>query len=344
MPIKTPFYDIIWQNPQITDPDILQIIQHPSLQRLKKIWISTYGYLFEQKRNATSYDHSVGVYLLLKHFNAPKEEQIAGLIHDVAHTALSHVSTYAFLGKYDGTEFHELQHHRFLEESGLKELVADLGFDPEYILNEHNFPLLENNLPDICADRLDYTIRDGLHLQILSRQQADKILQGLTVQNSEFVFANEEAAFLYSFCFYLLNLMYYGCPAEAHFNNDFGNLVKYAVESGTLLEEDWFSEDVYLVEKLQTSKDKKVQDWLAKYNNRMIVYEDTENPQEVYPKKLRVVDPKVVVGGQDAGVSGGDLELKRLAEISSVYAKLLKDYTDAHPKHELSVRVDYKNE
>jgi len=59
---------------------------------------------------------------------------------------------------------------------------------------------------------------------------------------------------------------------------------------------------------------------------------------------LRVVDPKVVVGGEDAGVSGGTLELKRLTEISSVYAKILKDYTDAHPKHELSVRVDYKNE
>ena len=328
-------FDIIWKDITIEDLKILPLINHPTFQRLKKIWISTYGYLFELKRNATRYDHSVGVYLLLKHFNAPIEEQVAGLLHDISHTALSHVSTYAFLGKYDGTEFRELQHKRFFEESGLSQLVADLGFDPEYISNEHNFPLLEDSLPDVCADRLDYALRDGLHLQILSRQQVDKILQGIVVNNSEFVFANEESAFLYSFNFYLLNLLHYGSPAEAHFNNDFGDLVKYAVESGALLEEDWFSDDVYLVEKLKNSTDEKILDWLGKYNNKMVVYEDTENPHKVFPKKLRVVDPKVLINSKTG-------QIKRLTEISSVYAKLIKDYKDAHKEHSLSVRVDYK--
>jgi len=334
-PTKTSIFDIIWGNTQIDDPNIYQLISHPALQRLKRIWISTYGYLFELKRNSTRYEHSMGVYLLLKHFNASIEEQIAGLIHDVSHTALSHVSTYAFLGKYEGEEFHELQHRRFFKESGLYDLVTQLGFDPEYISNENNFPLLENSLPDICADRLDYALRDGLHLQILSRQQVNKILQGLAIHNSEFVFANEESAFLYSFNFYLLNLLHYGSPAEAYFNNDFGDLVKYAVEAGVLLEEDWFSDDVYLLDKLKNSTDGKVLDWLGNYNNRMVVYEDTENPHKVFSEKLRVVNPKVLLEAKTG-------EVKRLTEISAVYEKIIKDYVESHKEHNLSVRVDYK--
>ncbi len=58
-------YDIVWEEQEISDRKAIKIIQHPALQRIKKIWISTYGYLFELKRNATRYEHCVGVYLLL---------------------------------------------------------------------------------------------------------------------------------------------------------------------------------------------------------------------------------------------------------------------------------------
>lgn len=325
-------YDVVWGNTNLQDKDITKIIKHPALQRIKNIWISTYGYLFELKRNATRYDHSIGVYLLLKNFGASKEEQVAGLIHDVSHTALSHVSTYAFQEKYTGTEFHELQQHKFIESSGLSKLLIKLGYNPNRLLHDKKYSLLENDLPDICADRIDYAIRDGLHLQILSRQQVDRVLKSLKVHNNEFVFSDTEAAFIYSFNFYLLNLMYYGSPAEAHFNNDFGNLVKYAVRNRVLKEEDWFSDDIELTDKLKRSKNKRIQKWLAKYNNHMIVYEDRKNPDVIFPKKIRIVNPKVLVGKS----------VKRLTELSPIYNKLISDYRENHTKHELPVRLDYK--
>lgn len=325
-------YDVIWENQDINDKVIIKIIKHPALQRIKKIWISTYGYLFELKRNATRYDHSIGVYLLLKHFGALKEEQLAGLIHDVSHTALSHVSTYAFQGKYTGTEFHELQQHKFFESSGLFAQLSKLGFDSNQLLHDKKYTLLENDLPDICADRIDYALRDGMHLQILSRQQVAQVLKSLKVYKGEFIFSDVETAFIYSFNFYLLNLMYYGSPAEAHFNNDFGNLVKYAVKNNVLTEKDWFTNDVELTDKLKRSKNKRVQKWLAQYNNRMIVFEDTQYPDAVFPKKIRVVDPKVLIGKNT----------KRLTEMSPVYRKIIQDYTKDHDKHELSVKVVYK--
>lgn len=326
-------YDVVWGNKVITDTDIIKIIRHPALQRIKRIWISTYGYLFELKRNSTRYDHCIGVYLLLNHFKASKEEQIAGLIHDVSHTALSHVSTYAFQGKYTGVEFHELQHENFIESSGLATLLNKLGYKVNELENIKSMSLLENELPDICADQIDYALRDGLHLQTLSRQQVEQVLKGLKVHKSEFVFTDIESALIYAFNFYLLNLMFYGSPAEAHFNNDFGNLVKYAVKSKILNEKDWYSDDVIITNKLKESKNKKVQKWLAKYNKQMIVYEDRENPDFVLPKKIRIVDPKILIGKS----------LKRLTELSPTYKKIVDDYKKNHSKHELPIKVIYKN-
>ena len=326
-------YDVVWGNLEINDKDTIKIIKHPSLQRLKNIWISTYGYLFNLKRNATRFDHSIGVYLLLKHFRASKEEQIAGLIHDVSHTALSHVSTYAFQGKYTGTEFHELQQQKFIKESRLADLLNELGYESSQLLHDKKYTLLENSLPDICADRIDYALRDGLHLQTLTRQQVNQVLKGLNVYRSEFVFSNVEAAFIYSFNFFLLNMMFYGSPTEAHFNNDFGNLVKFAVRNKVLKESDWFSDDVILTNKLKKTKNKKVQEWLAKYDNKLIVYEDRDNPSMIFPKKIRIVDPKIIRKGQPV----------RLSKLSPIYKKIVSDYKKNHKKHELPVKIDYKN-
>lgn len=325
--------DLIWGKVTIDDKDVLAILKHPAMDRVKRIWISSYGYLFNLQRSSTRFEHCLGVYLLLRHFKASTKEQLAGLIHDVSHTALSHLSTYAIQGKYTGEEFHELMQKKFIDDSGLADLFVKLGYNADDLLHTDKFTLLENNLPDICADRIDYAIRDGLHLQILSRQQADQIIDGLVIKNGEFVFSNHQSAFLYSFNFFLLNLMFYGSPAEAHFNNDFGALVNYAMKTGVLKEKDWFSDDVYLIGKLKKSKNAKIQKWLGKYNQKLVVYEDSAHSDKVFSKKIRVVDPKVIVGGK----------ISRLSEINPVYCKLITDYQKNHKEHTLPVKVNYKD-
>lgn len=325
-------YDIIWGNYKITDTDVLKIINHKSMQRLKNIYISTYGYLFNIQRNSTRFEHCIGVYLLLNKFGASKKEQIAGLIHDISQTAFSHLSTYALQGEYKGIEYHEIMHKKFIQDTGLDKLLIKLGYDPEELTNEENFSLLEKQLPDLCADRIDYALRDGLHLQILSRQKADSIISGIKVMNNEFIFKDKDSAYEYAFDFYLLNLLFYGSSSEAHFNNDFGRLIKYAIRNNVLKNSDWFSDDVSVVNKLRNSKNTKILKWIGSYNNKLITYEDSENPSNIFPKKIRVVDPKVFY----------NKKIYKLSELDPLYKRMIETYKKTHSKHELAIKVIHR--
>ncbi len=87
MIIKDRVYGIF----KVTSPVILELIKSPSLLRLKKI--AQYGVpdKYYHLRGYSRYEHSLGVMLLLKKLGASEKEQIAGLLHDISHTAFSHL-------------------------------------------------------------------------------------------------------------------------------------------------------------------------------------------------------------------------------------------------------------
>jgi HD superfamily phosphohydrolase len=87
-------------------------------------------------------------------------EQIAGLLHDISHTAFSHVGDYVF----DNTDedYHEKVFAEVLCKSEVPDVLLSYGYNVNQILYGI-FDILEQPLPSLCADRLDYTLRDGVH-------------------------------------------------------------------------------------------------------------------------------------------------------------------------------------
>lgn len=67
-----------------------------SFQRLK--FVDQGGPLtyFNYSSSFSRFDHSVGVWALIRLFNGTEEEQLAGLWHDISHTAFSHVADCVF--------------------------------------------------------------------------------------------------------------------------------------------------------------------------------------------------------------------------------------------------------
>jgi hypothetical protein len=71
------YEDTIYGNYEIQEPVILELINSPALQRLKGIDQAGYSHVYFPGIPRSRFNHSLGVYLLLKRYGASIEEQIA---------------------------------------------------------------------------------------------------------------------------------------------------------------------------------------------------------------------------------------------------------------------------
>ncbi len=163
------YQDRIYGKIEIKESIILELIKSPSLQRLKGISQGAHAPIFFKilklpfsKCRVYRFEHSLGVFILLKIFGAPLEEQIAGLIHDLSIPVFSHSIDYAIKeGSETEHSFHDKIHEKFVKNTEIPQIIKKFGFKIDYILDDKNFPLKERPLPELCADRIDYSIRDG---------------------------------------------------------------------------------------------------------------------------------------------------------------------------------------
>ena len=71
-------------------------------------------------------------------------------------------------------------------------MLENNGINLNKVLDTAKFSLLENDLPDLCADRLDYMLRDAVALGFGSAEEARKLLDAVVVHDSELVVKDEE--------------------------------------------------------------------------------------------------------------------------------------------------------
>lgn len=82
--------DRVYGPSSIEDSGILELIDCPTFQRLKGVRQAGPSALAFRFKDVTRFEHSLGVFLLLRRLGADPREQIAGLLHDISHTAFSH--------------------------------------------------------------------------------------------------------------------------------------------------------------------------------------------------------------------------------------------------------------
>ena len=122
--------DKVYGQTKIEEPVLIELINSSPVQRLKGICQGGPS-KYANNRTVTRYDHSVGVMILLKRLNATIEEQIAGLLHDIPHTAFSHVIDFVF--KNDSHEFHEKFHEKMVMNSEIPSILDRHGIDIDFI-------------------------------------------------------------------------------------------------------------------------------------------------------------------------------------------------------------------
>jgi hypothetical protein len=304
--------DRIYGKQEIKDQFILDLINSKPMQRLKEI--NQHGataYVWPDQFDITRFEHSLGVYFLLKRLGALDEELVAGLLHDIAHTAFSHVVDFAF-GTTDHN-YHEQFFEKIVMNSEVPSILKTHKFDVKRILDEKNFPLMEEDIPGLCADRIDYFFRDMLICDFITKEQIDYLLNNLIVKDNQIIMKNKESALLLGKIYAKGSRELWAPIHIVGQYNLLAQVMKSAVDRNIISEEDFFKTDKELYDILL--KDPKSKEKIELLRPDVKYIEDPNDYDFFVKTKLRYVDPLFLEGNQ----------VKRLSEENSDYKKELDD-------------------
>lgn len=317
------YQDCIYGEIKIEEPVILELIKSPPVQRLKGIDQAGYlplqskllGFRFEEVKH-NRFEHSLGVFILLKKFNTSLEEQIAGLIHDVSHPVFSHCIDYAL---EEGSEkdhvYQDKIHEEFIKSSKIPDILSKYGFNINYILEKHNFPLLERELPNLCADRLDYSLRTAKIYKEINQETINYLLDSLMIENNFWIFKNLNSAKKYAKLFLKLNRLYYAGFSSGVMFRTVGDVIRYALSKDYLKKEDLFTTDREVIQAIKSNlKDKKLKTLLERMEGKVKFKNDPKNYDAHVFCKSRIVDPWLKIKAKT----------KKLSGIDKNWAKLIK--------------------
>ena len=319
-------------------------IELPIMQRLSGIgllcgtdWTSLYKNRFFYSR----LDHSVGVALIIWNFTKDKTQTIAGLLHDVSTTVFSHVSDFRKGDALTQTSTEEPTTKMILSDSALCKLMESDGIEPKDVVDYHIYPIADNEIPSLSADRLEYMYPSGLVLDgSWTFEEIAKTYNNLTIlkneeKKDELGFKTIEMAELYckKFCMigHILQLNENKLCLQL-----LSQIMTKAVELNVLQEEDFMTlSESKIIEKIESFISKKTlsleeQKFATMYNTfrKMTKVEHTNQklPEDEYfcvslKVKQRYINPLVKVGTNSQ-------QAKRLSEVSDFANKLIKDFLE----------------
>jgi HD superfamily phosphohydrolase len=174
------YHDWIYGSFEIDQPVLLDLMQTRAMQRLHDVLQHGITGLIGLTYPTSRFEHTLGVMWLVRHFGGALDAQIAALLHDISHTAFSHVIDYV-VDNHDRQSYHEDKKAWFIAHSDVPAVLARHGIDLETVLHEEAYALLEQPAPRLCADRLDYFLRDSVDLDLASLAEVRAALDHLVV-------------------------------------------------------------------------------------------------------------------------------------------------------------------
>ena len=296
------YNDPVYGPSQITTPVLLDIMNSEAMQRLRGVLQHGISALVGITRQTSRFEHSVGVMLLVRKLGATLEEQIAALLHDISHTAFSHVIDYVFDG-HDSQHFHEDHKLEFVSRTDIPDLLHEHGYKWMDFMREENFTLLEQDLPHLCADRLDYFLRDSLDLGLATDHEVDNTLYHLIAHQGRILVTDLDVARWLGYTFIEGDKGSWANFREVGLYELAARAIRRGLEIGILTETDIWGTDYPAWEKLRSSTDQVLQHYFKRVHPNTIFVWDEEDPEFKVSTKLRSIDPDVLINGQAVPLS-----------------------------------------
>jgi uncharacterized protein len=281
----------------ITEPVLLDLLESTPMQRLKEIrQLGIWNYAIKPD-NFNRYDHSVGVFTLVRKTGGSLKEQIAALLHDVSHTVFSHVGAFFFVNDAQQMDqFQDNAHEWYLQVSGLADILKKHGYTIEEVVPKNSeFQRLEQELPNLCADRIDYNIRGALWDDLITAEEAQSIIDALRFKDGTWYFSNLASAKKFAEQSLIMTKNIWASAENFVTGILLANALHHATTNGIITENDvWFSTDTAVWNKLKNSLH-------AEIINRIIEIEhchkffiiDEQNYTHIFSRKFRGLDPLI---------------------------------------------------
>lgn len=229
-----------------------ELLKTDVLQRLNFIHQSGAIFLINPQAHHKRLEHSIGVMYLIQLLGGSELEQVAGLLHDLSHTAFSHVGDYVM--EDDTESYHERLFETVLTQSDIPQILKKHGYQVEDLLDT-KFDILEQPLPYLCADRIDYTLRDAHQYGMIKRQEAIHFIKHLQVRDNKIIVIGDEQALWINSLSKKVNEEIYNYPLYVYTNQQLANLIKKYLQDGRLILSDLLQNDTFLLNKIRSHYD-----------------------------------------------------------------------------------------
>ncbi|KKB72743.1 MULTISPECIES: HD domain-containing protein [Bacillus] len=299
------------------EPVLDELIRSGGVQRLKGIHQGGASFLVHPGWNVTRYEHSLGVMLLIRKLGGSLEEQIAGLLHDVSHTAFSHVIDDVF--QMENEDYHEQIFSGWVRHSDIPDILHTYGFSHEKLLyDDSKWTLLEQPAPSLCADRIDYTLRDSLAYGFAKKDEiAEFIETGLIVFEGEICCTSTSAAEWFTRLYYREVVDFFMHPLNLYGLKLVSKVLKQALEMRLITKDDILKTDDELIAVLNESPGLKGE--LKKLSTaKQRVKQGGPNDFTFHQTlKKRLIDPKVIQDGRKTPASTLSENVRQMTETAA---------------------------
>ena len=309
----------------------------PVLKRLEGVGLlcgTDWTPLYKNRFYYSRLDHSLGVALIVWHFTHDKAQTVAGLLHDISTPVFSHVSDFRKGDALTQTATEEPTARIIRGDEALGRLLAEDGLTAAQVEDYHIYPIADNEIPQLSADRLEYMFPSGMALDgSWTMDEIRRCYNDLTILKNEdgqdeLGFRTLEVAELYCehFCMIGHILQLNENKLALHM---LGQIMNLAEKEGVLHEDDFMKlSEKEVMEKLDATIETTRTTRLArlyKTFRTMTSIEHTDTPLEEneyfcvnLKVKQRYINPLVV--------STGSTPVSRLSEVSEKARRIIDDF------------------
>ncbi len=312
--------DEVWGLNKISEPVLLDILDSQEMQRTMGISQLGPPQEYHHLKTFSRGSHIIGAMLEVRRVGGSLEEQVAACTHDLSHSACSHVIDWV-VGNRELADHQDNIHANYLSQTDIPEILKKHGFDFNRIVDHEKFPILEQPIPRLCADRVDYGLREMKIGGFVSSEGVELMASSLTTipaggmfrfnSGRRMVFDNSEAASNFGWHFLELYQKDWGNKRALAAFQALGGTLREFLSRGVLEMSDFYRDDAYLFGKMLDSGESDLTNRLESMKGS---YRDMVRANgiegQVVRSKFRYVDPEWIENG----------EVFKLTEVSPSYS------------------------